>query len=108
MKYCRDCGAEILDNAEICPKCGCRQMSPRYSVYDANASERSRLTALLLCIFLGIFGIHRFYCGRIGSGIAMIFLGWLTLGIWPLIDLILIATGSFKDGEGKLITDWKC
>lgn len=108
MKYCRDCGAEILDNAEICPKCGCRQMNGRYSVSAGDVSDRSRLTALLLCIFLGMIGIHRFYCGRTGSGIAMIFLGWMTLGIWPLVDLILIATGSFKDGNGRFVTDWNC
>lgn len=105
MKYCRDCGAEILDNAEICPKCGCRQMPPT-KAENPNVSSKSRLTALLLCIFLGGIGIHRFYVGRTGSAIAMVFLGWLTLGIWPLIDLILIATGSFKDGEGMLITEW--
>lgn len=97
-----------MDNAEICPKCGCRQMNGRYSVSDGDVSDRSRLTALLLCIFLGVFGIHRFYCGRTGSGIAMIFLGWMTLGIWPLVDLILIATGSFKDGNGRFVTDWNC
>ena len=108
MKYCRDCGAEILDNAEICPKCGCRQMNGRYSVSLEDVSDRSRLTALLLCIFLGVFGIHRFYCGRTVSGIAMIFLCWMTLGIWPLVDLILIATGSFKDGNGRFVTDWNC
>ena len=56
---------------------------------------------------LGVIGVHRFYVGRIGSGIAMIFLGWLTLGIRPLIDLILIACGSFRDGDGLLIKDWE-
>ena len=69
MKYCRDCGAEILDNAEICPKCGCRQMNGRYSVSLEDVSDRSRLTALLLCIFLGVFGIHRFFVGEQARGL---------------------------------------
>ncbi len=106
MKYCRDCGAQILDNAEICPKCGCRQLFPGGYSYDSPPSPKSRLCALLLCLFFGLFGVHRFYAGRIGSGIAMIFLGWMTLGIWPLVDLILIACGSFRDGDGLKIRLW--
>lgn len=105
MKYCRECGAEIVDNAVICPKCGCRQ-GGRINTDDT--SPKSRLACLLLCIFLGVLGIHRFYAGRIGSGVLMLFLGWATCGIWPLIDIILIATGSFKDGEGRYITNWDC
>jgi TM2 domain-containing membrane protein YozV len=63
-------------------------------------SEKSGLVALLLCIFVGSIGVHRFYVGKIGTGILQI----LTLGgfgLWTLIDLILIATGSFTDSEGK-------
>lgn len=101
MKYCRECGSQLLDTALICPKCGSMQKSD-------DESPKSRLTALLLCIFFGVIGIHRFYVGRIGSGVAMLLLGWMTLGIWPLIDLILIITGVFKDGDGKTITSWGC
>lgn len=57
---------------------------------------------LILCFFLGGIGIHRFYNGKIGTGILMILtLGGL--GIWVLIDLIMIALGKFTDKEGKEI-----
>src|SRR5262245_10752132 len=63
-------------------------------------SPRSRLVALLFCVFLGVFGVHRFYVGKIGTGILMLVtLGGL--GIWNLIDLILIAVGSFRDKEDR-------
>ncbi len=57
---------------------------------------------ILLCFFLGSLGIHRFYAGKIGTGILMIItLGGL--GIWTLIDLIMIIIGNFKDKEGMEI-----
>jgi len=55
---------------------------------------------------VGIFGVHRFYVGKVGTGIAMIFtLGGL--GIWVLVDLIMILVGSFKDKEGRLVLNWQ-
>ncbi len=68
-------------------------------------STKSRLAALLLCFFLGGLGIHRFYVGKIGTGIFwLLTLGFL--GIGALIDLILIAVGTFKDKEGKNVIEW--
>ena len=68
-------------------------------------SQKSRLVALLLCFFLGGLGIHRFYVGKTGTGILMILtLGGL--GIWTLIDLIMILVGSFKDKDGKVLFKW--
>lgn len=57
---------------------------------------------ILLCYFVGIFGIHRFYADRIGTGILML----LTLGgfgLWTMVDFVMIATGNFKDGNGRVI-----
>ena len=71
-------------------------------------SSKSRLVALLLCCILGFFGIcgvHRFYAGKIGTGILQL-LTFGGLGIWMLVDLIMIICGSFKDSEGKVISNW--
>lgn len=62
-------------------------------------SEKSFVAAILLCFFSGSFGIHRFYVGKIGTGI----LSLLTLGgfgIWAIIDLVIIVVGKFKDKQG--------
>ena len=72
------------------------------------------LAALLFCLFLGVFGAHRFYTGKTGSAVGMllisVLLGWIfglgfcITGIWALIDLIMIACEKFTDADGKLIT----
>lgn len=67
-------------------------------------SSKDFLTTLLLCIFLGNLGIHRFYVGKTGSAIGMIFtLGGC--GIWTIVDLIMIICGKFTDAEGKVVTN---
>lgn len=65
-------------------------------------SEKSWITTLLLCFFLGGLGVHRFYAGKIGTGILQL----ITVGgcgIWTLVDLIMIITGSFTDKDGNPI-----
>ena len=65
-------------------------------------SDKNFVVAILLCLFVGAFGVHRFYVGKIGTGILqLITLGGL--GIWALIDLIMIIVGAFKDKQGLLI-----
>ncbi len=78
---------------------------PMVDAQGRPASPKSRLAAALLAWFLGVFGIHRFYVGKVGTGILMIVtLGGL--GIWALIDFIMILVGSFKDKEGRVLSNW--
>jgi TM2 domain-containing membrane protein YozV len=72
---------------------------------SSGPSDKSRGVALLLAFVLGVFGAHRFYAGKIGTGILMA----ATVGgagIWYLYDLILVASGGFRDDEGRLISRW--
>lgn len=68
-------------------------------------SRRKILPALLLCIVFGFFGTHRFYVGKVGTGI----LQMLTLGgfgLWAFYDAILLVLGKFRDVEGAPLKDW--
>jgi TM2 domain-containing membrane protein YozV len=110
--FCQNCGKEISDQAPSCPGCGhpvraagAANMGPG-NASGKRVSPSSRLAALLLCIFLGVIGVHRFYVGKIGTGIAMIFtLGGF--GIWVVIDFIMIVVGGFTDADGRYVLDWQ-
>lgn len=77
---------------------------------NAMVSEKSKIVAAVLAFFLGGFGIHRFYVGKIGSGLVMLilwfiglftfFLPTLDVLVWSLIDFVIILCGGFKDGKG--------
>lgn len=69
------------------------------TVVDEN-SEKNKLVALLLCLFFGFLGVHRFYVGKIGTGILQ-FVTIGMFGIWTLVDLILILFGEFRDIDGN-------
>jgi TM2 domain-containing membrane protein YozV len=114
--FCKQCGAQMPDGSKFCPACGAvaqgpgaqpPQQPPPYArpAYVANVSPKSRLAALLLCWFVGVFGIHRFYVGKVGTGLLWLFtLG--VFGIGALVDLILIIVGSFTDKQGCFVKNW--
>ena len=74
----------------------------RVFVYTNAQSERNWLVTLLLCVFFGYLGIHRFYAGKVGTGLIQLFTAG-GLGIWWLIDLLLLIFGEFRDVNGQRI-----
>lgn len=75
-------------------------------------SDKSKAVAALLAFFLGTLGIHNFYLGHVGRGVAQLLvtlaLGWtgvglIGVGIWVLIEFVLILTGGIRDRSGRLL-----
>jgi hypothetical protein len=72
---------------------------------ESQSSDHLRGVALALCVPLGVFGVHRFYTGKVGTGLLQL----LTLGgcgLWWLADVILITAGEFRDSDGRRLTRW--
>lgn len=91
---CTNCGT-VSNGVPVCPTCGARMLT----------SSKSRTAATLLCFFLGSFGIHRFYTGKVGTGILWLFTLGL-FGIGTLVDFIMIVCGAFKDKNGWTVSNW--
>jgi hypothetical protein len=101
--YCTNCGKQIDDKAVVCVHCGVATHNPPVApplVGPDGIQRYDWLTTLLLCFFLGGLGVHSFYTKKTGIGVAQL----LTLGgcgVWALVDLIMIITESFRDGNGN-------
>ena len=67
--------------------------------YVTVVSDKKKWVAFWLCFFLGFMGVHRFYVGKIGSGILYLFTGGL-FGIGLIVDLFKILCGNFRDNTG--------
>jgi Predicted membrane protein len=112
--YCSTCGTEINDKAIFCVKCGC----PTQNYVPANTvksndfrvgyaiSSKSRIVYIILALFVGALGIHNFYAGRIGPGVAQLLitmtLFWLIfplfiVAVWALIEICTVT----QDGDGN-------
>ena len=100
--FCRYCGQQISDIDLICPHCDSKQ---NFTVGSSSSSRKNSegVIAFVVCFFFGVFGVHRFIYGKIGTGILML----ITLGgfgIWWLIDLIRIGIGHFTDSKGNQLS----
>jgi len=99
-RFCGNCGKPVSEISIVCTNCGVGMQSTSRAQNPVTNDHKDWLTTLLLCIFLGGIGIHRFYTGHTVIGVVQL----LTLGgcgIWTLIDLIMIITGGFKDAQGN-------
>ena len=118
--FCHACGAATNPMAEICISCGTRLGKAA----EFGISPKSRLATTLLAFFIGEFGAHRFYTGRIATALEMLVLAiagyaaiivdipWLAMicliavNIWAFVDFIFAVLGKMSDREGRLIKNW--
>lgn len=103
-KYCTNCGkpigpTEFRSANGYCGECAAKNPGPAQA---GKYSEKDWLVTLLFSIFLGCLGIHRFYVGKIGTGILWLLTGGC-LGIGALVDIIMIATENFTDEYNLVI-----
>lgn len=111
--YCPKCGAEISEDAKFCGECGANAKTGEKAEgaynYPPVDPRKSRLVAGLLQIFIGGFGVGRFYLGYTGIGVAQLIVTFVTCGlgaIWPFVDGILMLTGQVQtDAEGHPLRD---
>ena len=130
--YCPKCGAKTPNDASFCTNCGAKLTEQPFQGQNAfeagqnnqtnpftwqdntqqptEYSDKSKLAAGLLGIFLGVLGIHNFYLGYTGKAVAQLILGifclWTVSGIWGLVEGVMILTGSIdRDAQGRILKD---
>lgn len=129
--FCPNCGSRVAPGSLNCATCGTKvandmpppppppppggsQQQPLAPVSygqplaPTGLSPRSKVVAGLLQIFLGAFGVGRFYTGHTTIAILQIVVTWVTCGVgvlWPFIDGILMLLGRVTDAEGRPLHD---
>ncbi len=110
MNYCFNCGKKVNEVQDVCLNCG---VNLKKDKKIDNVNGKSKITAGILGIFLGCYGVHNFYLGYNGKAIAQLLITLLSLfllswvsAIWGLIEGILILTGNIKkDASGNDLID---
>lgn len=105
MSFCQKCGTENADSSNFCSKCGNSltiSLQQQKNESQIPQQKKSWSSTLLLCWLLGFFGIHRFYVGKIGTGLIQLFT-FAGFGIWWFIDWIMILANNFTDQTGTKI-----
>lgn len=113
-KFCSRCGGKIDERAVVCPLCGCQveqitpAATPNIVINNANNNTntqtqvqtqmmggamfkkpKNKWVALALCLFLGAFGVHKFYEGKIGMGVLYLFTAGLFF-VGPIVDFVIL------------------
>lgn len=100
QQYCRGCGKIIHASATTCPHCGAQQSAVAGASGISNGATKSRVTGALLAFFLGGFGVHKFYCGKIGLGFLYLIFCWTWIpALVALIEGVLFLTNTSTDEE---------
>jgi TM2 domain-containing membrane protein YozV/ribosomal protein L40E len=92
-KFCSECGTAIKAKAEICPKCGVRQIASPSSLTARTPNGKNKIAAALFALFFGGFGAHKFYLGQAGQGIIYLLLFWTFIpAVIAFIEFIILLT----------------
>ena len=103
-RYCQNCGKDTAPGQAVCLNCGC--LLSGGPVYK-EGEQKSRMTAGLLALFCGGFGVHNFYLGYTGEAVGQLLLSCTGISlVWAIIDTIQIFTHKInKDAKGIPLAD---
>ena len=96
--FCKNCGKPVNEGAAVCLSCGCKIEDEKKNEAAGNLNGQDKMTMVLICLFLGGFGVHNFMMGEKKKGIMKIILTFCCGigGILALIDLIKLLTDKYE------------